>query len=84
VLGIDNILVITLAVGRIDSLLRDKARMIGLFMELAMRLAALCGASLLICMSNTKSPLKNGLYMRFIFYDLCVACEHFQNLDKKS
>ena len=22
---------------------------------------------------DTKSPLKNGLYMRFIFYDLCVA-----------
>jgi predicted tellurium resistance membrane protein TerC len=57
VLGIDNILVITLAVGRIDPSLRDKARMIGLFLALAMRLAALCGASLLISMSNPVTSL---------------------------
>lgn len=57
VLGIDNILVITLAVGRIDPSLRDKARIIGLFLALAMRLAALCGASLLISMSNPVTSL---------------------------
>jgi predicted tellurium resistance membrane protein TerC len=52
VLGIDNILVITLAVARIEPLLRDKARTIGLLLALVLRLAALCGASLLISMSN--------------------------------
>jgi predicted tellurium resistance membrane protein TerC len=57
VLGIDNILVITLVVGRIDPSLRDKARMIGLFLALAMRLAALFGASLLISMSNPVTSL---------------------------
>jgi predicted tellurium resistance membrane protein TerC len=57
VLGIDNILAITLAVGRIDPSLRDKPRMIGLFLALAMRLAALCGASLLISLSNPVTSL---------------------------
>lgn len=52
VLGIDNILVITLAVARIEPSLRDKARNIGLLLALVLRLAALCGASLLISMSN--------------------------------
>jgi predicted tellurium resistance membrane protein TerC len=52
VLGIDNILVITLAVARIEPSLRDKARNIGLLLALILRLAALCGASLLISMSN--------------------------------
>lgn len=50
VLGIDNILVITLAVARIDPASRDKARNIGLLLALVLRLVALCGASLLISM----------------------------------
>ena len=50
--GIDNILVITLAVARIDPALRDKARNIGLLLALVLRLAALCGASLLITMRD--------------------------------
>ena len=52
VLGIDNILVITLAVSRIESGLRDKARRLGLALALVMRLAALCGASLLMSMRD--------------------------------
>jgi predicted tellurium resistance membrane protein TerC len=52
VLGIDNILVITLAVARIDPSLRDKARNIGLLLALVLRLVALCGASLLISMRD--------------------------------
>jgi predicted tellurium resistance membrane protein TerC len=52
VLGIDNILVITLVVSRIDPALRDKARNIGLFLALLFRLIALCGASLLISMTD--------------------------------
>ena len=52
VLGIDNILVITLAVSRIESGLRDKARRLGLALALLMRLAALCGASLLMSMRD--------------------------------
>lgn len=52
VLGIDNILVITLAVARIDPAQRDKARNIGLLLALVLRLAALCGASLLISMRD--------------------------------
>lgn len=52
ILGIDNILVITLAVARIDPALRDKARNIGLLLALVLRLAALCGASLLISMRD--------------------------------
>lgn len=52
VLGIDNILVITLAVARIDPALRDKARNIGLLLALVLRLVALCGASLLISMTD--------------------------------
>ena len=57
VLGIDNILVITLAVARIEPSLRDKARNIGLFLALVLRLVALCGASLLISMSNPVTSL---------------------------
>jgi predicted tellurium resistance membrane protein TerC len=57
VLGIDNILVITLAVARIEPSLRDKARTIGLLLALVLRLAALCGASLLISMSNPETSL---------------------------
>ena len=57
VLGIDNILVITLAVARIEPSLRDKARNIGLLLALILRLAALCGASLLISMSNPVTSL---------------------------
>jgi predicted tellurium resistance membrane protein TerC len=57
VLGIDNILVITLAVARIEPSLRDKARTIGLLLALVLRLAALCGASLLITMSNPVTSL---------------------------
>jgi predicted tellurium resistance membrane protein TerC len=57
VLGIDNILVITLAVARIEPSLRDKARTIGLLLALVLRLAALCGASLLISMSNPVTSL---------------------------
>ncbi len=52
VLGIDNILVITLVVSRIDPALRDKARNAGLFLALIFRLIALCGASLLISMTD--------------------------------
>lgn len=52
VLGIDNILVITLVVARINPALRDKARNVGLFLALLFRLAALCGASLLILMTD--------------------------------
>ena len=52
VLGIDNILVITLVVSRINPALRDKARNVGLFLALLFRLAALCGASLLILMTD--------------------------------
>ena len=52
VLGIDNILVITLVVSRIDPALRDKARNMGLFLALLSRLIALCGASLLISMTD--------------------------------
>lgn len=50
VLGIDNILLITLSVARIDPALRDKARNVGLLLALLLRLIALCGASLLISM----------------------------------
>ena len=57
VLGIDNILVITLAVARIEPSLRDKARNIGLLLALVLRLVALCGASLLISMSNPVTSL---------------------------
>ena len=57
VLGIDNILVITLVVSRIDPALRDKARTVGLLLALVLRLAALCGASLLISMSNPVTSL---------------------------
>jgi predicted tellurium resistance membrane protein TerC len=57
VLGIDNILVITLAVARIEPSLKDKARNIGLFLALVLRLVALCGASLLISMSNPVTSL---------------------------
>ncbi len=52
VLGIDNILVITLVVARINPALRDKARNIGLLLALVLRLVALCGASLLILMTD--------------------------------
>ena len=52
VLGIDNILVITLAVARIEASQRDKARLIGLVLALVMRLIALCGASLLMSMKD--------------------------------
>jgi predicted tellurium resistance membrane protein TerC len=52
VLGIDNILLITLSVARIDPALRDKARNIGLLLALVLRLIALCGASLLISMRD--------------------------------
>jgi predicted tellurium resistance membrane protein TerC len=57
VLGIDNILVITLAVARIDPSLRDKARNFGLLLALVLRLVALSGASLLISMSNPVASL---------------------------
>ena len=57
VLGIDNILVITLAVARIEPSLRDKARTIGLLLALVLRLAALSGASLLISMSHPVTSL---------------------------
>ena len=52
VLGIDNILLVTLSVARIDPALRDKARNIGLLLALVLRLVALCGASLLISMRD--------------------------------
>jgi len=52
VLGIDNILVITLAVSRVAAPLRNKARMIGLVLALVMRLIALCGAGLLMSMKD--------------------------------
>ena len=52
VLGIDNILVITLAVSRVAPPLRNKARLIGLALALLMRLAALCGAGLLMSMKD--------------------------------
>lgn len=52
VLGIDNILVITLAVSRVAAPLRNKARLIGLVLALLMRLVALCGAGLLMSMKD--------------------------------
>jgi predicted tellurium resistance membrane protein TerC len=57
VLGIDNILVITLAVARIDPSQRDKARTIGLLLALVMRLFALAGASILVSMSDPVASL---------------------------
>lgn len=57
VLGIDNILVITLAVARVDPDRRDQARLIGLLLALGLRLVALSGAGLLISMSNPVAAL---------------------------
>jgi len=59
VLGIDNILVITLAVSRVESSQRDKARMLGLALALVMRLAALCGAGLLMSMRDPVLHIHN-------------------------
>lgn len=59
VLGIDNILVITLAVSRIESSQRDKVRWIGLVLALVMRLIALCGASLLMSMRDPVIHIHN-------------------------
>lgn len=61
VLGIDNIVVISIIVSRLPAELRKKARLIGLALALLARLLMVAGASLLMAMTD---PLVFGLSVR--------------------
>ncbi|NQV13823.1 TerC family protein [bacterium] len=61
VLGIDNILVISILVGRIEKTRRERARLIGLFLALILRIATL---ALLLAITGIKTSIIFGLSVR--------------------
>lgn len=61
VLGVDNIVVISIIVSRLPAELRKKARLIGLALALLARLLMVAGASFLMAMTD---PLVFGLSVR--------------------